>query len=215
MERAKRSKAERPKAKAPKVERPKAKPTWTDVKAKLTEFDRAGLMQLVSDLYAFHRDNQAFLHARFNLGKSPLDDYKKRIALALAPDLSRKLNANISVASARKAISEYNKAVGDPLGVLELRIYFCEVAIKFSMEYGFADEGYFDAVANQYRDACGTLSAVDEPLLSTFIERLDKIRVDAQVGYGLTDYMGDVLGDVVVNLPGSDVDADEPQLKGA
>jgi len=68
-----------------KAKRPKAKPIWTDVKAKLSEFDRAGLMQLVADLYAFHRDNQAFLHARFSLGQHPLDNYKKRIALALAP----------------------------------------------------------------------------------------------------------------------------------
>ena len=193
-----------------KSKRPKTKPTWTDVKAKLTEFDRAGLMQLVSDLYAFHRDNQAFLHVRFSLGKNPLDDYKKRIAVALAPDLFRKQNADVSVAAARRAISEYNKAVGDPLGVLELRVYFCEVAIKFSMEFGFADEGYFDAVANQYRDACRTLSAVDEPLLSALIQRLEKVRDDTDVGYGLSDYMGDVLGDVVVNLPESHVDAEVP-----
>jgi hypothetical protein len=126
-------------SKSPKP--PKARPTWGDVKGRLGDFDRAGLMQLIADLYAFHKDNQAFLHARFGLGKNPLDDYRKRIADALAPDIYRKRYADPSVATAKKALSEYSKAIGDPAGVMELRVFWCETAVAFSMEYGFADEG--------------------------------------------------------------------------
>jgi len=195
-----------------KPKRPKTKPTWTDVKAKLSEFDRAGLTQLVADLYAFHKDNQAFLHARFSLGQSPLDDYKKRIAAALAPDVSRKRNAEVSVATAKKAISEYTKAVGDPLGVLELRLFFCEVAVKFSMDFGYTDFGYLEATGNQYGDACKMLSALNEPRLSETIERLENLRDDAQMGYGIGDYMGDELGEALFNLPPAKVEAVVPQL---
>ena len=39
-------------------------PSWSDVKVGLTEFDRAGLIGLVQDLYAASKDNQSFLHAR-------------------------------------------------------------------------------------------------------------------------------------------------------
>lgn len=132
---------------------------------KLTDFGRASLLQLVADLYAFHKGNQTFLHARFCLGTNPLDDYKKRIGLALAPDIYRKRHAAVSVATAKKAISEYIKAVGDPLGVLELRVFWCETAVGFSMEFGFSDEGYFDALVRQYRDACQILPDIHEPLL--------------------------------------------------
>jgi len=45
----------------------RTKPTWSEVKANLTEFDRAGLLGLVQDLYAADKNNQAFLHARFGL----------------------------------------------------------------------------------------------------------------------------------------------------
>ena len=50
-----------------------------DVKAKLADFDQAGLVNLVHDLYAAQKDNQAFLHARFGLGEDVLapSDYKK------------------------------------------------------------------------------------------------------------------------------------------
>ena len=51
-------------------------PTWIDVKAALTKFDRVGLLGLVQDLYAGNKDNQAFLHTRLNLGRDQLDAYK-------------------------------------------------------------------------------------------------------------------------------------------
>ena len=52
--------------------RARIKPTWSDVKAKVGEFDKAGLIQLVAELYSFHKDNQSLLHARFSLGPNPL-----------------------------------------------------------------------------------------------------------------------------------------------
>jgi hypothetical protein len=35
------------------------------IKAKLASVDRLGLLGLIQDLYAAHKDNQTFLHARF------------------------------------------------------------------------------------------------------------------------------------------------------
>jgi hypothetical protein len=57
----------------------KSQPTWVDVKAKLANFDRTGLLSLVQDLYAAHKDNQAFLHARLGLGEDILKPYKQTI----------------------------------------------------------------------------------------------------------------------------------------
>ena len=51
-------------------------PSWSDVKAQLADFDRAGLLGLVQDLYATNKDNKIFLHARFGLGDDPLEPYK-------------------------------------------------------------------------------------------------------------------------------------------
>jgi len=59
--------------------RTRIKPTWSDVKAKVDEFDEAGLIQLVAELYSFHKDNQSFLHARFSLGPNSLDDFRKKV----------------------------------------------------------------------------------------------------------------------------------------
>jgi hypothetical protein len=55
----------------------KSHPTWTDVKAKLADFDRAALLDLIRSLYSAHKDNQVFLHSRFGLGGDVLEPYKK------------------------------------------------------------------------------------------------------------------------------------------
>ncbi len=46
---------------ATKNARPSA-PSWSEVKTKLTDSDRAGLLGLVQDLYAASKENKTFLH---------------------------------------------------------------------------------------------------------------------------------------------------------
>ncbi len=64
------------------------KPTWTDVKTKLADFDRPALFGLVHDLYMADKDNQAFLHARFALaGGDVLKPYKATLAQTVSVQL--------------------------------------------------------------------------------------------------------------------------------
>ena len=88
----------------------KSAPSWGDVKAKLADFDRAGLIGLVQDLYAASKDNQAFLHARFGLGDDVLKPYKATIDRWLWPDVFKQQDT--SVAKAKKAIADYKKKNG-------------------------------------------------------------------------------------------------------
>src|SRR6266446_5804337 len=83
--------------------------TWSDVKAKLASFDRAGLLGLVHDLYTANQENQTFLHARLDMGADVLKPYKETIDRWLWPDVLR--NQDTSVAKAKQAISSNRKAV--------------------------------------------------------------------------------------------------------
>jgi hypothetical protein len=103
---------------------PKSQPTWADLKAQLAGFDRKGLLGLIQDLYAANRDNRTFLHTRFGLGEDTLKPYKETIARWLWPDVIR--NQNTSVVKAKEAVSSYKKAVGDPAGLAELMVFYCD-----------------------------------------------------------------------------------------
>lgn len=176
----------------------KTKPSWIDVKRKISGFDHAGLIQLVSDLYALNRENKAFLHARFQLGPAPLDGYKQRIRTAVAPDITGTRFKDPSPSSARKVVSEYKKAVGDALGLQALRLCWCEAAVDFAVGCGLEDEGYFDALVRQYRDACQALVEVPDASRQECIDRLIQIRNRAHVGYGIQDAMDYRLADAEI-----------------
>jgi len=160
------------------------------VKANLTEFDRAGLLGLVQDLYAADKGNQAFLHARFGLGGDVLAPYKARIDRWLWPDVTR--NQWTSAATAKKAIADYKRAVGQPEGLVELMVFYCERAAGFSKEYGLQDGGYFDALVRMFEQALKGSINLPDRLRNTMLNRLDAVRRSSRnfgygVGYELDD----------------------------
>ena len=171
---------------------PRSQPTWTDVKAKLASLDRIGLRSLIQDLYAAHKDNQTFLHTRFGLGEDVLKPYRETLDRWLWPDVLR--NQDTSVAKAKQAISSYRKAVGEPAGLAELMVSFCENAAGFSDNVGYQDESYFDALINMFEQAIKVtrqLSAGDRDAL---IARLDRVRtISHNLGYGVGDAMDSLL----------------------
>ncbi len=172
----------------------KSAPTWSDLKTKLADFDRAGLIGLVQDLYAASKGNQAFLHARFGLGDDVLEPYRAAIDRWLWPDVFK--NQDTSVAKAKKAIADYRKAVGQPECLAELMVFFCERAVGFSNDVGLQDEGYFDALVRMFGQALKAVDGLPEERKSTLLGRLDAVRrLGHNLGYVVGDDMDDLLAE--------------------
>lgn len=161
-------------------------PTWSDVKSKLADFERAGLLGLVQDLYAASKDNQVFLHARFGLGGDVLKPYKATIDRWLWPDVFK--NQDISVSKAKKAISDYKKAIGQPAGLAELMVFYCEQATGFSADVGMDSESYFNALVLMFEQALKVVLVLPEAQRESFLDRLEDVRVMGHnLGWGVGD----------------------------
>jgi hypothetical protein len=166
----------------------KSKPTWTDVKAKLEGFDRAGLLGLIKDLHDADKDNQTFLHTRFGLGGDVLEPYKKTIDRWVNPDAYR--NEETSVSKAKRAISDYRKAIDDPAGLAELMVFYCEQATEFASEFGYDDGAYYDALGGVFEQALTVAKTLPAKSRDSLIARLEVVRDICQdFGYGVGDYM--------------------------
>jgi hypothetical protein len=186
------SKTEIPKTKRP----PRSQPTWTDVKAKLASLDRIAIIGLIQDLYAADMDNQTFLHTRFGLVGDVLKPYKKNLDRWLWPDVLR--NQKISVANAKQAISSYRRAIGEPPGLAELMVSYCESAVGFSNEVGYQDEGYFNALVNMFEQALKVICQLPATDRDALIVRLERVRTEGHnLGYGVGDDMDSLLADYV------------------
>jgi hypothetical protein len=167
-------------------------PTWTDVKAKLASLDRMGLIGLIQDLYTAQKDNQIFLHTRFGLGEDVLKPYKEMLERWLWPDVMRKQDT--SVAKAKQAIANYRKAVGEPAGLAELMVFYCECAAGFSNDICYQDERYFDALVRMFEQALKVIDQLPANDRNALIVRLDRVRTIAHnLGYGVGDEMDSLL----------------------
>ncbi len=168
--------------------RKKSSSSWSEVKGKLTDLDRAGLLGLLQDLYAASKDNRAFLHARFALGADVLTPYKATIDRWLWPDVFK--DQDVSVAKAKKAISDFKKAVGSANGLAELMVFYCERAAGFARDVGLQDEGYFDSLVRMFEQALKIIEAGPEADRSALLARLDTVRRQSHhFGYGVGDEM--------------------------
>ena len=166
--------------------------TWGDLKAELTDVDRAALLRLVQDLYALSKENQTFLHARFALGADVLQPYKSAIYRWLWPDGIKSWDT--SVAKAKKAIADYKKAIGRPDGAVELMVFYCECASGFSNEVGLQDEGYFNALVRMFEHTLSTIDSLPLAHRTPWWRRLDAVRrISHNFGYGVGDDMDALL----------------------
>ena len=105
-------------------------------------------------------------------------------------------NQDTSVAKAKKPIADYKKAIGQPDGLAELMVFYCERAAGFSNDVGLQDEGYFDALVRMFEQALKTIASLADAQRQPLWERLRKTqRICRNFGYGVSDDMRDLLAE--------------------
>jgi len=172
----------------------KKKPTWNDLKCTIGGLGRDALLGLVHDLYAASKENKTFLHARFGLGDDVLEPYKATISRWVCPDVMR--NQDYSVSKAKKAISDYKKALGHAGGLAELTVFYCESCRDF---FGFCsvdDEVYFNALVRMFEQALKWIRQLDSDQQEHYLERLDSVHYQADDwGWGVSSDMGELMAE--------------------
>jgi len=83
------------------------------------------------------------------LFESDFDRLLKQIEPGNPPDFRNP----ISVSKAKKAISDYKKALGQPDGLAELTVFYCEEVFVFLASCGMDDEGFHDALVRMFEQA--------------------------------------------------------------
>ena len=161
-------------------------PAWSDVKESIALLDKKELIELIASLYRVSGSNRDFLHARFSIGDDPIGPYKKLIEGCMFPDVMK--NKPIQISTAKKAISEYSKAVGSGKGEGELMTYFVERGNEFTVEFGDMNEGFYDALLCMYERAIKKVLSLPDEEQHEFRERLRTITVISNgIGWGYHD----------------------------
>lgn len=89
---------------------------------------------------------------------------------------------------------QLQKAVGDPAGLAELMVFYCEQASGFASDIGYQDESYFNALVRTFEQAVATAKRLPTDTRDALIASLDRVRsISLKCGYGIGDGMDSIL----------------------
>jgi hypothetical protein len=115
-------------------------------------------------------------------------------------------NQDTSVSQAKRAISDYKKAVGDPDGLAELMVFYCERAAGFCSDICSDDEGYFNALVRMFEQTLKLANTRSGDRKRDLVSRLDRVRtISHQFGYGVGDDMDFLLSKYTRGLAAHDL----------
>jgi hypothetical protein len=164
--------------------------SWQNVKSSLSPMDRAGLVGVIRDLYDASSSNRRFLHARFVPAAPTLDEYRRLVSTAVAPDPFSKRPVRLRDATA--AITEYKRSTGDLAGVVELLLTFVEAGTEQAADFGAGDDPYFATLERKMIEAVSALEALPDAARADSIERIIQLgEYRDRIGWGYGDFLGD------------------------
>ena len=176
---------------------------WFDIRKKLSKVTERDLLALVGDLYQLSPKNRSFLESRFLPSEATLDKYKAAIRQHLCPAYFDMINMRpyFKIKAAKDVIAEYKKATGDAWGVLELMVYYAEVACAYAKKHGDLFNAYYSSVISVYKNALTYLQKQELSQALPYIERLQKLpALVRSIGWGFPDTMQKFFADSVENL---------------
>jgi len=95
---------------------------------------------------------------------------------------------------AKQAISSYKRAVGEPAGLAELMVFFCEQAAGFCNDVGYQEESYFSALVRMFEQALTLTHRLPANTRDALLARLDRVRnISHKFGYGVGDDIDSIL----------------------
>ena len=165
-------------------------PTWTDLKKVVNELSHSQMVNLIRDLYRLSKSNSDFLHARFSVGYDLISPYKKIVGSSMHPDIFK--DEPVRISRAKKAISDYSKATGDKIGIIDLMIFFVESGNNYTLQIGDIDQEFYHSLGSMYERAARNVILLPEQEQKEFRERLIEIMESSSgIGWGYHDDLCD------------------------
>lgn len=133
-----------------------------------------------------------FLKSRSGVEGDTLKPYKEIISRWVGP--SGKWEPKVSVSKAKKAVSDYSKALGRPEDIAELAVYYCETCTRFLSDHGMDNLDYYDAFVLMFEEALKYIRTLETDASGPFLERLETVLYDCRdYSYGVGQCCEDMM----------------------
>ncbi|CAM4176550.1 plasmid pRiA4b ORF-3 family protein [Paenibacillus alkaliterrae] len=179
-----------PKSLLPQAEDKKpVKLTKTALNKHLKRMSQEQLIELVKECYGSSKDMERMLAVKI-LGEEALEpmfhEYRKKVEHEFFPQRG---HGKLRLQEAKKAISEFEKLTGNEKYTLELKLFYVEMGVSFTLTYGDIDDRFYDSMEAVYADVIRTVNFDDTAeLFEEYEERISAIVSDTKgIGWGFHD----------------------------
>jgi len=125
---------------------------------------------LLPDLYDASETNRRFLQTRYAPFAGVLENYRRLVSEAVAPDPFSRQPVRLRDATA--AITEYRRATGDVAGCIDLMLEFVEAGTAQTADGGGGDDAYFSAPERKVREVTRAIGDLGDKQRGVAIDRL-------------------------------------------
>jgi hypothetical protein len=174
---------------------------WSELKPLLEDLPPQALIDLLQGLYRLSPQNQTWLTARVSplpANVEYLEQCRQKI-IRLVYDPRRNLPPMPRFRDAKKVITEYKNAAGDPAGTLDLMLTYVERGHAFTNDFGDIDAPFYDALINMLERFQKDLQRLPNWLAlyeTRFRARLLAMAKTANIGWGYGDFVQQVFDEL-------------------
>jgi len=159
-----------------------------DLKTYLSKLSKEKLIEHIVEIYSKNKPVKEYFENLLNpdpLGNLQL--YKSKVYEAFFP----KRGYTLKLANARKAITDFKKLNPQPEHLADIMLYYTEIGVQFTNEFGDIDEQFYTSMENQFDNSLKFMRKNN--LLAQFKERCQEILRDTKhIGWGFYDTLGDI-----------------------
>jgi hypothetical protein len=170
--------------------------SWARVKSKLRRSSAPELLSVIQDLYRASPENRWFLHARFLPSEASLEEYRRRVVVAIFPaPLSRN---PVRIGEAQRLIRQYRLSTGDQVGVVDLMLSMDEAGTEQAADVGYGDDAYFGSLERILRSVVEALPSLPRPAIPSIELRLRELaRRSEAIGWEYGDTVNAITEPIV------------------
>lgn len=159
-----------------------------ELKKELLRFEKTQLIDLISDLYEKNKSVKEYLDYYLNPNEAEiLKTYKTKVLEAFYP----KRGFGFKLSIGKKAISDFRKLKPSIESLIDLLLYYVEIGVEFTREFGDINEAYYSSIESVYADS---MKLIDKNGLHELfkLRAVDMLKKTENMGWGFHDSLCDL-----------------------
>lgn len=178
-----------------------------ELKKQLKTYKVEELISIIVDCYKSSDDVKKYIHVMLDPESAEnqlFDEARINISRQFYPERGE---PKLKLAEAKKAISEFNRLCSNPVRTFDLMIYYVELGVEFTNDYGDIDEPFYNSMESMYQNVVNKIRAAKDPgLYSLYRDRLNAIVVNTDgIGWGFHDQLDGMFFEIAQEF-GEDID---------